>query len=634
MNIPPPSSSQPDFDDFFTITDLIDLEKLQEIQDAFAYANEVASTLTDTEGVPITRPSNHSKVCTMIRGTEKGLQNCIYSGKQLGRKARESQKSIRHLCYSVGFIDAAAPIIVNGKHIANWLIGQYHVGQVDEVRIREYALEIDADPDELAREFQNMPKMDSQTFEKKLGFLEVMARELSLMGYQNLLQRRQNAELNRIKEELEKYQFQLEGLVAERTDALQQANRQLTAEIAQKTKMQKRQNRLITAIESSIEAIIITSIAGKIIYVNPAFTRITGYSAREVIGRTPRILKSGCHDDSFYRHLWRTILAGKVWTGRFTNRKKDGTFYQDQSTISPVKDDHGKVVNFVAVKKDITKDLQMETQLRQAQKLESIATLAAGMAHEINTPIQYILSNTQFIMEVLDDFAEMQASYNNLVDEASAAGAFPEQLAEIARRTEEIDLDYLKVEAYNALLQANEGIDRISTIVSAMKEFAQPGSVEKHPEDLNRIIETTVDISRNQWQDVAEVELNLDAGLPLVPLMAGQLKQVLLEMIANSTYALAEKHNTSPHRKGRITITTKKAEGQAEVRLADTGAGIPPAVVDKIFDPFFTTKPVGRGSGQGLSAAHGIIVDKHGGMMHVSSRQGEGTEFIITLPLA
>jgi PAS domain S-box-containing protein len=620
--------------EFNSITDLIDLEKLQQIQDAFAAANQVASTLTDIQGVPVTRPSNHSAVCDMIRATEKGLKNCIFSGKHLGQKAHEGQKSFHHKCYSVGFTDAAAPIIVNGRHIANWLIGQGHVDKVDEIRIREYAREIGANPEEMLQAFEKMPKMSLRDFEKKLVFLEVMARELSLMGYQNLIQRQQNAELSRVREQLERHQDHLESLVEKRTAALKQVNRHLTVEITQKTKMQKRQNRLITAIENAAESIVITSPAGKIIFVNPAFEQLTGYSARESIRKTPSIVKSGYHDNDFYRNLWQTILAGKVWVGCFTNKKKNGTLYQEETTISPVKDDQGNIVNFVAVKRDITKEIELENQLHQAQKMESIGTLAAGMAHEINTPIQYMLGNTRFLKEVIDNFSEMQTEYENFVETISASGTFSEQVAEITQLSEKLDLEYLKFEADNALNDVLEGINRISTIVTTMKEFAQPGSAEKRPEDLNKIIRNTVEVTRSQWQDMAEIELCLEPELPLVPLLTGRFKQALLEMIFNATYALAEKYTSRPQQKGKITITTSTAGDQVELRLADNGAGISPSNINKVFDPFFSTKPVGKGSGQGLSVAHGIIVDKHGGTISVSSMPGEGTVFIITLPFS
>jgi len=621
-------------DETYSITDLIDLEKLQHIQDTFAEANGVASTLTDVSGVQITRLSNHSKVCGLIRATEKGLKYCIFSGKALGREALEGRRIVHHKCAGIGFTDAAAPIIVNGRHIANWLIGQYHVGKVDDQRVREYALEIGANQEALLEAFTEMPKMSLQDFEKKLVFLDVMASELSLMGYQNLIWRQQNEELKSTKEELEKYQFQLESMVEKRTIALQQANRQLSGEITQKTKMQKRQNRLITAIESAAESIVITSTLGRIIYANPAFELLTGYSSRELIGKNPRVLKSGFHDEHFYRNLWQTILAGKVWSGRFANKKKDGTIYQEEATISPVKNAQGKIVNFVAVKKDITKEIELETQLHQAQKMESIGTLAAGMAHEINTPIQYLLSNTEFLKEVIDDFCEMQKTCETLVAAATVSGSFGEEIKAITQLAGELDLDYLKIEAHEAVEQSLQGIRRISGIVTAMKDFAQPGRVEKQREDLNRIIEVTVEVSRSQWQDIADIQLDLWADLPLVPLLSSRFKQIILDMIRNSTYSLAEKHNSCEQQKGLITITTRRVDNQVEMRLADTGTGIPQAIIDKIFDPFFTTKPVDKGSGQGLSVAHSLIVDQHGGTIRVSSVDGEGTEFIIALPLS
>ena len=323
-----------------------------------------------------------------------------------------------------------------------------------------------------------------------------------------------------------------------------------------------------------------------------------------------------------------------MWAGRFTNKKKDGTLYYEESTISPVKDQNGKIINYVAVKKDISKELELEKQLLQAQKLESIGTLAAGLAHEINTPIQYVLGNTQFLKDVLNDFSKLHKGYAGLVSLVSAAGEFGEEVTALTRLEQEVDLEYLLVEAEKAVTQALEGISRISNIVSAMKEFAQPGSTHRQPEDLNRIIRNVVEISRPEWQNLAEMQLDLDDKLPLVPLIANRFKQVLLDMILNCVHALSQKYVDNQSQKGRITIATRTTDKQVELRLADTGAGIPDSVIDKIFDPFFTTKTVGQGRGQGLSVAHGVIVENHGGRIVVSSQEGQGTEFTLTLPLA
>lgn len=629
----PPPASAASQDEIYSLTDLIPLEKLQYIQDAFAKGNNVASSLTDIEGEPITAPSNHSQICSLIRATERGRENCIHSGKQLGIKAREQQAPIRLRCLSIGFSDAAAPVIVNGRHIANWLIGQYHVDAVDEARVRQYALEIGADPEEMLKAYQSMPKHSLERFDDKLTFLQIMANELSQMGYQNLIERRHTAELIAIRKQLEHYQEHLENLVEDRTAALQESNDQLISEISQRTKMQKRQNRLVTAIESAIEPIIITSPAGKIIYINPSFTVLTGYSRQETIGKNPRLLKSGYQDDQFYHNLWQTITAGKAWSGRFVNKKKDGTIFQDETTISPVKDKEGRVLNFVAVKRDITKEVELEARLRQAQRMEVVGTLAAGVAHEMNSPIQYILSNTNFFREALTDLLKMQTTYENLATAVATTATFSEEVAIITQTAAEIDLDYLKQEMSKALEDALDGINRISTIVAAMKDFSQPGSTFKQPEDLNALITTTVTVSRNTWHEVAEMELLLDAALPAVPLLAGKIKQTLLDMILNSAFALTQKYGDHPLKKGKISITTRRTGNQAELRLADTGAGIPANVMGKIFDPFFTTKPVGQGRGQGLSVAHGVIVDHHGGSIQVTSTIREGTEFIICLPL-
>lgn len=616
----------------FTITDLIPLEKLQALQDAFADANQVASTLVTLDGVPITAPSNHTKVCSMIRSTTQGLANCAKSGHILGEKAHHAQEPVLSECLSIGFTDAAAPIVVNGQHIANWLIGQYHLGDVGEKRVREYALEIGADPDVMTDEFHKMPKHSLEDFKKKLDFLGLMANELSQIAYQKLLQTIQTDELNQTRIQLEEYQNRLEEKVNERTQDLSLANIQLTNEIRERAKVQRKQGRLITAIESAVESIIITSPRGKIIYVNPAFEILTGYTKQEVIGKNPKILNSGYHDEAFYRNLWNTINNGLVWFGRITNRKKDGTLYQEDSTISPVKDEKGAILNFVAVKKDITKELQLEQQLVQAKRLESIGVLAAGVAHEINTPIQYVLTNTHFFKETLEELIQMQHAYQNLADEVSSSGSFQNQIASIQKLAEKIDVENLVKETQEAISEALAGIQRISSTVGTLKDFAQPTSHNMQSWNINDLINSTVTISYSAWHPFAEMQLELADDVLPVPVLADKFKQILLDMILNATQSIEEKYGNTPPAKGQIRITTSAGDDHVKLIIEDNGTGIPDDIIDKIFDPFFTTKPLGKGSGQGLSVAHGIIVDNHHGTIRVKSVPGESTTFIITLP--
>lgn len=205
------------------LTDILDIEELQQLQDAFALSNQVASTITDTNGKPITRPSNHSSVCDIIRSTERGLSNCMASAQWLGKLSHERMAPVCHACRGIGFIDASAPIIVQDHHIANWLMGQNCVGDVDEQRVRDYAALIGADPDKLAEAFLAMPKIAPETFQRKLDFLWQMARQISNLGLRSLRLYRLYDHLRTSQEELNRYKSHLESLVEERTRELKQA---------------------------------------------------------------------------------------------------------------------------------------------------------------------------------------------------------------------------------------------------------------------------------------------------------------------------------------------------------------------------------------------------------------------------
>ncbi len=617
----------------YRLTDLISHEKLQLIQDSFAEANGVASTITEIDGTPITKPSNHCGVCTMVRATTKGMANCKNSGKNLGLEAARLMKPLHRQCLSCGFTDAAAPIIVDGKHIANWLTGQYHTREVDERRIREYSREIGADEEEMVRSFHDMPKLTTERFEKILDFLWLMANEISNMGYLNLIQKKQTAELEQVKTQLETHQLQLERKVRERTAELLELNETLSQELAIKDQLQAMQSRLVAAIENTAEAIVITNTVPEIIYVNPAFENCTGYTSKEALGKNPNILNSSLHDREFFQDMWQTIKSGKVWRGRFKNRNKQGEIFEEDGTISPVKDSDGNIINYVAIKRDITKELEMERQLLQANKLEAIGTLAAGIAHEINTPVQYVTDNTKFIEEVLVDLNELNNRNQTLIKAVQEKGEFSEETRNIREFEEEIDLEYITEETGKAVQGTLEGLERISTVVKAMKEFSHPGSKEKQPENLNRIIESTVTVSRNEWKTCAEMKLDFADNLPLIPLFSGQIKQVVLNLIINAAHAIIAKIAQGQQEMGTITITTRQVEKGVMVTVDDSGTGIPESIIDKIFDPFFTTKTVGKGTGQGLSMVHRAIVDDHNGEVKVDTQEGEGTKFSFVLPL-
>jgi len=280
-------------------------------------------------------------------------------------------------------------------------------------------------------------------------------------------------------------------------------------------------------------------------------------------------------------------------------------------------------------------DMLEEThaQLLLAQKMESIGQLAAGVAHEINTPTQFVGDNTRFLKDTFEQLAPALGQVRQLLETAIAGGDCGREARAVKELFEEIELDYILEEFPTALDQSIEGLQRVSTIVKAMKEFSHSGPSEMALADLNRSLETTINVASHEWKYVAEIEKDLDSDLPHVFCHAGEIAQVLLNMIVNAAYALREKYGEEAGKKGVIRLSTRSAGRYVEIRVSDSGSGIPEEIRQRIFDPFFTTKAVGEGTGQGLSVAHKVVVQEHHGTISVESEVGVGTTFIIRLPL-
>jgi len=277
--------------------------------------------------------------------------------------------------------------------------------------------------------------------------------------------------------------------------------------------------------------------------------------------------------------------------------------------------------------------LLIEEQLRQSQKLESIGQLAAGIAHEINTPMQYIGDNTRFVKDAFDPIRRVLKFQAELVAAVKANAVTPQLLARSEGITAASDLDYFCEEIPSALDQTLEGVARVSKIVQAMKEFSHPGGKDKTPSNLNKAIESTVTVAHNEWNYVADMKLDLEPNLPLVPCYLGEFNQCILNLIVNAAHAIADVVRAQPGSKGLITVRTRRDNAQVEVRVTDTGTGIPEAARPKIFEPFFTTKGVGKGTGQGLSIIYTNIVKKLGGTVNFETETGKGTSFILRLPM-
>ncbi|MGE5644162.1 MAG: PAS domain S-box protein [Acidobacteriota bacterium] len=368
-----------------------------------------------------------------------------------------------------------------------------------------------------------------------------------------------------------------------------------TQDITARIDAEQKMSSLAAAIEQSAEQVVITDTEGKIVYCNPAFENVTGYTKEEVAGRNPRFLKSGRQGGEFYSKLWETIRRGEVWSGQFVNRRKDGTFYSEDATISPIRAASGKITGFVAVKRDVTERINLENQLRRAQKLESVGRLAGGVAHDFNN-----------LLTVINGYAEMML---NMLGEGDPLRA---PVAEIQHAGE-----------------------RAAALTRQLLTFSRAQVVEPKATDLNSLItENRAMFQRLLGEDI---ELLTKLASPLGPVMAdpGQLHQVVMNLAVNARDAMPGG--------GKLTIETANVELEENevaglapgpyvlLTVADTGVGIEKEIQERIFDPFFTTKGEGEGTGLGLSMVYGIV-RQSGGAVALFSEPGQGATFRIYLP--
>jgi len=313
-------------------------------------------------------------------------------------------------------------------------------------------------------------------------------------------------------------------------------------------------------------------------------------------------------------------------------RRQDGKEGFLRVSLNPVANDKGSSPGVLILASDITEQRILEGQLSQAQKLEAIGQLAAGIAHEINTPIQYVGDNLQFLNDAFSDLSALLGKLDNVLQVAGSGSVPSDIIAEAQEFAEDIDFEFLKEEIPTAINQSREGVDRVAQIVRSMKEFSHPGVEEKITVDLNKALRNTATVAKNEWKYVADLEMDLDPDLPQVTCLPGEINQVFLNLIINAAQAIGEQVSKGAADKGTIRITSRQVENGVEIRVTDTGPGIPETIRNRIFDPFFTTKEVGKGTGQGLAISHAVIVEKHGGVIRVESGVGKGATFIIYLP--
>lgn len=388
---------------------------------------------------------------------------------------------------------------------------------------------------------------------------------------------------------------------------------------------------------------IITSLSSILIAINPDLTvtrwnptahKVFGIPIDEAIGKPLRSLNITLEWERISEGIQvcktehRTVYPDPV---RF-KRVGGGEGYAGFS-ISPIFTSDQSLGGYILLGADITERRILESRLAQAQKLESIGQLAAGVAHEINTPIQYIGDNTYFLKQCFADIIGVIQNYQDWLVSIKEKGVTPEDIQELETAIQQAEIGYLTSEVPAAIDQTLEGIHRVAEIIRALKGFSHPGIMKKSPLNLNKAIQDTLMVSRNEWKYVADVETDLDPNLTDVICLPGEINQVFLNIIVNAAQAISEVVGSHDDVKGKIKISTKEEHGWAEVRIADTGKGIPEEIRNRIFEPFFTTKDVGKGTGQGLAIAYDIIEVKHKGTLTFETVMGKGSTFIIRLPI-
>jgi two-component system NtrC family sensor kinase len=313
--------------------------------------------------------------------------------------------------------------------------------------------------------------------------------------------------------------------------------------------------------------------------------------------------------------------------------KKNKSSFSADYIVSPIRDENNEISGATLIFRNLTEQRLQEAKRIHGMKLEAIGELSAGIAHEINTPIQFIGSNVSFLNEAFEDLLELTNRYGKLRDAVAGKKEYQELLDEITEQEEVVDVEYLQEEAPKAFEQTTHGVERVTSLILGLKGFAHAKDSEtKAAADINEIIRNTLIVCSNAYKYVAELETDL-VELPAVNVFHGDIGQVILNLVVNAAHAIEDVKGTS-NQMGKITIKTFQEGDYAVITVTDTGCGIPPGVRQRIFDPFFTTKEVGRGSGQGLAISRNIIHDKHDGELNFESTVGQGTTFIVKIPIS
>lgn len=421
-------------------------------------------------------------------------------------------------------------------------------------------------------------------------------------------------------QELAALNRELENLVVQRTAQLNLSNGELKSS----------EERYRNLVESMQEGILLLDKEDRLTYTNPQMAAMLGVETAELMGTQCARFLNAQNQTVFESHI-KTAQGKQNIKFEVSFTRPDGQTISTLVTPTTVFDQTGRYDGAFAVVTDISNMKQLQAQLLQAQKLESIGQLAAGIAHEINTPTQYVIHNVKFLQDATNELIEFLESLNTLIASAKEGRAMEEAIRNTQEEKDRLQPDVLVPEISEAFRDIFEGLGRIAGIVSSVKRFAQPDQEVASLTDLNETIESAVIVSGSQWRCVARVETDLAPDLPKVPCVPAAIDQVLLNLIVNAAHAIGEANRPDL---GLIRIESRQLADRVQIRITDSGPGIALEIQERIFDPFFTTKEVGSGSGQGLAIARKIIVDSHRGSLDFETEVGVGTTFVITLPLS
>ncbi|UTW60171.1 PAS domain S-box protein [Kordiimonas sp. SCSIO 12603] len=422
--------------------------------------------------------------------------------------------------------------------------------------------------------------------------------------------------------------IQAESLLEQKSYELYQTNKELSQTACN---LQEQSQQIETILEHTIAAIFMVDQNGIIIRANEHSRKLFGAEGATT-GKPLTPLFEGDHRATVEYLTQKGGESDELFD--LHGLKTDGTPFPIEAAVSKIEVADG--FKTVWICRDLSSRMKaekrrrkLEQELSQAQKMEALGTLASGIAHEINTPIQFVRDNIHFLQDSFEDLESLISEYRKAINSLEAPNK-AEILEKLKDAEEDADLEFLQEELPSCGEQSLEGMERIGTIVSAIKEFSHPGQSATADIDLNKAIETTATVTHNQWKYVADLNLDLDSNLPHIKGNAGDINQVMLNLIVNAAHAIEEQKQSSS---GAINISTRSSASAVHLEITDTGCGIPEKYLERIYDPFFTTKEVGKGTGQGLAITYKIITQRMGGSIEVETEAGIGTCFKITLPL-